>query len=47
MAGIREAVEEKPDLAVAQLQVARIAAALDHYTAQVDRAADGLAEVLR
>lgn len=47
MAGVREAVEDKPDLAVAQLQAARLAAALDRYTAQVDRAADELEEALR
>ncbi len=47
MAGVREAVEDKPDLAVAQQQAARVAAALDRYTAQVNRAADQLAEALR
>ncbi len=46
MAGVREAVEDKPDLATAQQQAARVAAALDRYTDQVNKAADELEKVL-
>jgi hypothetical protein len=39
MPGIREAVEDKPDLAVASREAARVAAAIDRYAAQVAEAA--------
>ncbi|CAN5894562.1 transferrin receptor-like dimerization domain-containing protein [soil metagenome] len=47
MPGIREAVEDRPDAAVAQAQAARVTAALDRYAAQVNRAAEGLERALR
>ena len=42
MPGIREAVEDKPDGAVAQAQAARVAAAIDRYAAQIERATAAL-----
>jgi N-acetylated-alpha-linked acidic dipeptidase len=45
MPGIREAVEDVPDLAVATAQAARVAAALERYAAQIRAAADGLDRV--
>ncbi len=42
MPGIREAVEDKPDAAVAQREAARVATALERYAAEVTRAAEGL-----
>ena len=39
MPGIREAVEDKPDLAVATREAARVAAAIDRYAARVAEAA--------
>ncbi|HEU4563586.1 MAG TPA: transferrin receptor-like dimerization domain-containing protein [Gemmatimonadaceae bacterium] len=47
MPGIREAVEDKPDLAVAQREAARVAGAIDTMAAQVEKAAAGLEGVLR
>jgi N-acetylated-alpha-linked acidic dipeptidase len=47
MPGIREAVEDVPDGAVAQREAARVAAALQAYAAQVERAADQLDGALR
>jgi N-acetylated-alpha-linked acidic dipeptidase len=46
MPGIREAVEDRPDAAVAQRQAARVAAALDRYTDAIHAAAQGLEQVL-
>jgi hypothetical protein len=40
MPGIREAVEDVPDLAVARTQAARVAAAVEAYAAQVRMAAE-------
>ena len=39
MPGIREAVEDKPDLAVATREAVRVAAAIDRYAARVAEAA--------
>lgn len=47
MAGIREAVEDQPNLAVAQREAARVVAAIDRYALQVSRAADALQQALR
>jgi N-acetylated-alpha-linked acidic dipeptidase len=47
MPGIREAVEDAPDGAAAQREAARVAAALQAYAAQVERAADQLEGALR
>ncbi|MDQ3697553.1 MAG: M28 family peptidase [Gemmatimonadota bacterium] len=47
MPGIREAVEDKPDLAVAQREAARVVAAIDRMAAQVAAAAEGLERALR
>jgi len=46
MPGIREAVEDVPNAAVAQAQAARVAAALDRYAGAVERAASQLESVL-
>ncbi len=46
MAGIREAVEDQPDVALAQREAARVAAAIDRYTLQVSRAAQALRQAL-
>ncbi len=46
MPGIREAVEDVPDQAVAQAQAARVAKALDAYAAQIEAANAGLEKVL-
>ena len=46
MAGIREAVEDQPNLAVAQRESARVVAAIDRYALQVSRAAQALQQVL-
>jgi N-acetylated-alpha-linked acidic dipeptidase len=46
MAGIREAVEDQPDVALAQREAARVAAAIDRYTLQVTRAAQELQRIL-
>jgi N-acetylated-alpha-linked acidic dipeptidase len=42
MPGIREAVEDVPDGAIAQREAARVAAALDRYATQIERAATQL-----
>jgi N-acetylated-alpha-linked acidic dipeptidase len=42
MPGIREAVEDRPDAAVAQREAARVATALERYAAEVTRAAEAL-----
>lgn len=47
MPGIREAVEDKPDLAVAQREAARVATAIDTMAARVEQAAAGLEGALR
>ena len=46
MPGIREQVEQR-DLAGAQAEAARVAAALTRYAGVVERAADGLTAALR
>ena len=46
MPGIREAVEDRPNLGVAQRELTRVVAALDRYTAQVNRATDLLERAL-
>jgi N-acetylated-alpha-linked acidic dipeptidase len=43
--GIREAVEDVPDLAVAQAQAARAAAALERYAARIEAAAQALSAI--
>jgi N-acetylated-alpha-linked acidic dipeptidase len=45
MPGVREAVEDVPDLSVAQAQSERIAAALEAYAAQVRMAAQMLERI--
>jgi N-acetylated-alpha-linked acidic dipeptidase len=45
MAGIREAVEDVPDLSVAQREAARVAAALEKYAAAIEQAALGVERV--
>jgi N-acetylated-alpha-linked acidic dipeptidase len=45
MPGIREAVEDVPDLATARAQAARVAAALDAYAAQIEKAAAALEQL--
>src|SRR5207253_7222036 len=40
--GIREAVEDKPDVAIAQREAGRVVNALDRYTAAINSAASGL-----
>jgi N-acetylated-alpha-linked acidic dipeptidase len=47
MPGIREAVEDKPDAAVAQREAARVAAAIDRLATQVAEAAASLERTLR
>ncbi|MFN2400167.1 MAG: transferrin receptor-like dimerization domain-containing protein [Gemmatimonadaceae bacterium] len=47
MPGIREAVEDRPSLQVAQREAARVAAALDRYATQVERAATDLTNALK
>jgi N-acetylated-alpha-linked acidic dipeptidase len=47
MPGIREAVEDVPNLNVAQREAARVAAAIDRYAAQINRATQALQQVLR
>lgn len=47
MPGIREAVEDVPNLAVAQREAARVAAALERYAGEVERAAEQLERALR
>ncbi|HJR64129.1 MAG TPA: transferrin receptor-like dimerization domain-containing protein [Gemmatimonadaceae bacterium] len=47
MPGIREAVEDRPNLAVAQREAGRVAAAIDRLTSQVRRATSALDEALR
>jgi N-acetylated-alpha-linked acidic dipeptidase len=47
MPGIREAVEDKPDLQVAQAQAAHVAAALERYAAAIDKAAQDLSAALK
>jgi N-acetylated-alpha-linked acidic dipeptidase len=47
MPGIREAVEDRPNLEVATREAARVAAAIDNYAAQVKKAADGLNGIVR
>ncbi|MGH7481603.1 MAG: transferrin receptor-like dimerization domain-containing protein, partial [Longimicrobiales bacterium] len=46
MPGIREAVEDVPDLGVARRQTERVVAALTEYAARVEAAAMGLEELL-
>ncbi len=46
MPGVREAVEDVPDLGVAQREAVRIANALDRYTQQIERAQVLLEQVL-
>ena len=45
MPGIREAVEDRPNLAVAQREAARVAEAIERMAARVDAAAEGLEKV--
>jgi N-acetylated-alpha-linked acidic dipeptidase len=45
MAGIREAVEDVPDLSVAQREAARVAAALEKYAAAIEQAALGVEQL--
>jgi N-acetylated-alpha-linked acidic dipeptidase len=47
MPGIREAVEDRPNLAVAQREAARVAEAIERMAARVDAAAEGLEKVAR
>lgn len=47
MPGIREAVEDSPNAAVAQREAGRVAVAIDRYALQVNRAADALQQALR
>ncbi len=47
MPGIREAVEDVPNLGVAQREAVRVAAAIDRYASQVNRATEALQQVLR
>lgn len=47
MPGIREAVEDVPDAAVAQREAARVARALSEYAAAVEQAATKLETILR
>lgn len=42
MPGIREAVEDRPDAAVAQREAARVATALQQYAAEIAKAAEAL-----
>jgi N-acetylated-alpha-linked acidic dipeptidase len=42
MPGIREAVEDVPDIAVAQREAARVVAALERYADQIEQAAQAL-----
>jgi len=46
MAGIREAVEDQPNVVVAQREAARVVAAIDRYALQVNRATQALQQVL-
>ena len=46
MPGIREAVEDRPDVAVANAQASRVAAALERYAGQVEEAARALEAAL-
>ena len=46
MAGIREAVEDQPDVAVAQRGAARVSDAIDRYASQVNRAVRALQHLL-
>lgn len=46
MAGIREAVEDQPNVTIAQREAARVAAAIDRYALQVSRATHALQQVL-
>ena len=47
MPGIREAVEDKPDLEVAQREAARVAAAIDRMASQVTEASAALERAIR
>jgi N-acetylated-alpha-linked acidic dipeptidase len=47
MPGIREAVEDKPDVTTAQREAARVAAAIDRMATEVQQAADALTAALR
>ncbi|MGH7664486.1 MAG: transferrin receptor-like dimerization domain-containing protein [Gemmatimonadaceae bacterium] len=47
MPGIREAVEDRPDLDLAQSEAARVASAIDRFTADVSAAAEQLTRALR
>jgi N-acetylated-alpha-linked acidic dipeptidase len=47
MPGIREAVEDRPNAAVAQREAGRVAAAIDRYAVQLNSAADALQQALR
>ena len=46
MPGIREAVEDRPNLDVARAEAARVAAAIDRYSAQISRATDVLEKAI-
>lgn len=46
MPGIREAVEDRPNLSVARREMSRVVAAIDRYSAQVSRATDLLERAL-
>jgi N-acetylated-alpha-linked acidic dipeptidase len=45
--GIREAVEDKPDITVAEQEAARVVAAIDRYTNVINNAAARLQQTLR
>ncbi|MDQ3519391.1 MAG: M28 family peptidase [Gemmatimonadota bacterium] len=47
MPGIREAVEDRPNLEVARRESARVTAAIERLTAEVGKAAEGLEAVLK
>jgi N-acetylated-alpha-linked acidic dipeptidase len=47
MPGIREAVEDKPDLEVAQREAARVAAAIDRMASQITEASAALERAIR
>lgn len=47
MPGIREAVEDRPNLEVARREAARVTAAIDRYAVEVGKAAQALEEAMR
>jgi N-acetylated-alpha-linked acidic dipeptidase len=47
MPGIREAIEDKPDITVAEQEAARVVAAIDRYTNVINNAAARLQQTLR